>query len=72
MASAKTKIKLNEELTNLRKEMVLLRSLIISILGEDREGKYRPSFVDNILNAAQEKPRFEFKNPESLLAQLKR
>lgn len=60
------------ELESLREEVTLLRSVIISILGEDREGKYRPNFVRTILKASKEKPNREFTDAKSFLQELKK
>lgn len=62
----------NNELKSLRNEVALLRSIVIGILGEDREGKYRPDFIKAILKAAKERPKFEFKGTADLIKQLKR
>ena len=64
--------KINSEIHRLRDEVALLRSLIIGVLGEDNEGRYRPGFVRTILKVAKERPRFAFKNPEAFLSQLKK
>ena len=64
-------VKIKDELANLRGEVVLLRSAIISLLGEDQEGQYRPEFVKKILKAATEKPKFAFNGSAEFLKQLK-
>ncbi len=67
---AKTEVHNNNELKYLRREVALLRSIVISIIGEDPEGKYKPSFVKTILKAAEEKPKFKFKGADELIKQL--
>ena len=64
--------KLNEEIMSLKKQVHMLRSLFIGYVGKDKEGSYRPDFVDEMLTAVHEKPEFEFKNGDSFLARLKR
>ena len=41
-----------EEIDTLKKEVRSLRSFIISMLGKDTEGDYRPEFVDELMKAA--------------------
>lgn len=60
------KIKQNE-LINLKREVGLLRSFMVSIAGEDSEGNYKPEFVRAMLEAAQEKPEFTYKDTQSFL-----
>lgn len=67
----RTKTKYVREIYNLRSEIALLRSVVISIIGEDREGKYRSGFVKAMLEASKERPKFEFQGSKALLAQLK-
>lgn len=58
------KVKQNE-LTNLKREVKMLRSLVVSIVGKDREGSYKPEFVRAMLEATQEKPEFTYKDTQS-------
>jgi hypothetical protein len=69
---ARKKDEIEEEITDLKNEVGLLRSIIIGILGDDEEGEYRQSFVSDILKSAREKPTHTFNSPKSLLAELKR
>ena len=55
-----TKHGIDSQIRNLREEVKLLRSVIISIIGEDTEGRYKPSFVKNVLQTAKEVPTSEF------------
>lgn len=56
----------------LQREVSILRSAIISIIGEDDEGAYRPEFVKEILDAATETPQYRFRGKDSFLADLAR
>lgn len=69
MRHSATQIK--DEISNLRDEVALLRSAIISFLGEDREGRYRPEFVKQVFKSAKEKPDFAFHDARAFLKQLK-
>ena len=64
--------KLKSEIHNLRQEVSLLRSIVIGILGKDREGKYKPGFVKQILAAAKEEPASGFSDTDSFLRELKK
>ncbi|MBI3638471.1 hypothetical protein HY227_01885 [Candidatus Wolfebacteria bacterium] len=65
-----TKEKLNTEIKSLKEEVKMVRSMVISIIGRDKEGSYNPKFVKEILSATKEKPRFLFVNPKDFLAKL--
>lgn len=54
-----------KEIEIIKKEIRILRSFIFSLVVEDKEGKYKTSFIKNILKASQEKPTFIFKNATS-------
>ncbi len=60
------------ELQRLKQEVSLLRSFVISVVGKDSEGEYRPEFVKEILKASQEKPERVFRDEDSFLAELRR
>lgn len=62
--------RLNTELGALKREVRTLRSLMISVVGRDEEGAYRPQFAREILNAAREKPSRSFRNARAFLAEL--
>lgn len=62
--------KIHLEIYSLKKEIAQLRSLIISVLGKDPEGNYRPAFVRRILKAAEEKPARIFVDARDFLSQL--
>jgi len=64
--------KLNNELTNLKQKMYIIRSLLIGLVGQDREGTYRPEFVRKILEAVGEKIDFSFRDEKTFLSQLKK
>lgn len=57
-------------LTRLQQEVALLRSAVISLLGVDSEGEYRPEFVKQTLKAAKAPAIYQFKNAKSFLRQL--
>lgn len=57
---------------NLSREVVILRSLVISVAGKDPEGVYKPEFVKSVLKSAKNKPTSEFKNAKDFLNQIKR
>lgn len=63
--------KFEAEIQNLRYEVSSLRSIVIGILGRDREGKYRPSFIREILQAGKEKPTHVFRGSGSLLTDIR-
>jgi len=56
----------------LEKEVKMLRSFAISIVGKDPEGEYRPEFVRKILRTANERPQFRFSDAKSFLAEIKK
>jgi len=64
--------KLNAELGTLKREVRTLRSFLISVVGKDEEGAYRPQFVREVLRAAREQPTRSFENAHSLLKELER
>ncbi|PIR97185.1 MAG: hypothetical protein COT91_02730 [Candidatus Doudnabacteria bacterium CG10_big_fil_rev_8_21_14_0_10_41_10] len=70
--TTKTKADIQNDIHNLRKEVSLMRSLLISLIGRDQEGSYKPSFVKAVLKSAQEKSNFKFSNSRSLLSDLKK
>ena len=39
----------------LSRELIILRSFIIGLAGRDKDGDYRPEFVERVLRAGQEK-----------------
>lgn len=73
MAQATQNVRrLSNELTSLKHEVRSLRSLLVSVAGEDREGSYRPEFVRELRRAARQKPNRAFINAHSLLGELRR
>ena len=58
------------KLIKLQEEMGILRSAIISVIGEDDEGDYNPMFVEDILKAMHEKPTRTFKSTTLFLSEL--
>lgn len=57
-------------LKDLKSDIGLLRSAIVSMLGEDDEGKYNPKFVNQILKTTKDTPTHSFHNAKSFLAEL--
>lgn len=57
---------------NLSNEVRVLRSLVISVIGKDNEGEYRPAFIKSVLKAAGQKSTERFTNPKDFLKKLKR
>ncbi|MDP2926892.1 MAG: hypothetical protein Q8N65_02020 [bacterium] len=62
--------KLSSELENIKTEVQLLRSFLISLGGEDREGRYNPKFVKEILESAKEISVRSFKNSRAFLKEI--
>jgi hypothetical protein len=56
----------------IKEELELLRSFAISIVGRDREGAYRPKFVERVLKASKKSPTYTFESSEKFLKDLKR
>lgn len=47
---------IEKQLNILTQQVVMLRSVVIGVIGEkDREGKYKPEFVDHMLKLASQK-----------------
>ncbi len=63
---------MSTSVSELKTEVKLLRSLVISMLGEyDSEGEYKASFVKEMLSSVSDKPTETFTTPEDFLALLK-
>ena len=58
------------ENVTLEKEVELLRSFVIGIAGKDKEGEYKPEFVDRVFRALKEKSDLKFTDSKSFLHQL--
>ncbi len=54
--------KFNREISELKKEVTMLRSFLIGNLLKDDEGEYKQSFIKKILKASEEKAKFIFNN----------
>ncbi len=52
----------------LQQEVTLLRSAVISLVGKDQEGVYRPEFVTSTLVALQRNATKQFKSSKQFLA----
>lgn len=55
-----------------KQELALLRSAVISIVGKDPEGEYRPEFVEEMFATLSDKPEFTFTSQKQFLEHLKR
>lgn len=64
-------VRIMERLT-LKEEVKLLRSAVIGLVGEDKEGTYRPEFVEEMFASLSDKPEFVFSSPEQFLTHLKK
>lgn len=68
----KTIEKLDQKISSLKEEMNILRSFVIGALGKDREGDYRPEFVEKILKTSKKRGNFSFKNANAFLEKLRK
>ena len=63
--------KLNREVSNLQEEIRILRSFLISMVDKkDKEGKYKPEFVEKTLRVATEDASHVFSNKKLFLKKL--
>lgn len=60
------------ELRRLRREVQILRGGLVSVIGEDPEGQYRPKFVARILEVAEEQPTKRFTSAAAFRTALRR
>ncbi len=58
--------------TKTERELALLRSLAISIVGRDKEGSYKPAFVRRVLDASTHTPTHAFITSEKFLEDVKK
>jgi hypothetical protein len=65
-----TKENLEKKVEKLAEEVAFLKSAVISMIGVDDEGEYRPEFVEEILRLAKKEPTHEFKGSDSFLEDL--
>ena len=63
---------LEKEVSELKKEVKLLRSAVIGIVGRDPEGEYRPEFVKAVLETIDEPAPRVFRNAKDFLKQLRK
>lgn len=64
--------KQGQNIAELKREVGLLRSFVIGIVGKDKEGQYRPEFVKKVLRATEHNPAHFFTDPRSFLAKLRK
>ncbi|MBI4435104.1 hypothetical protein HY630_00370 [Candidatus Uhrbacteria bacterium] len=69
--STNANIQIKKEFNALKGEVRSLRSFIISMLGKDTEGEYRPELVEELVQASVEKPNYTYTGAGSLLKQIK-
>ena len=69
---APTKISKTNEVSQLRREVSALRSLVIGMAGKDKEGNYRPAAVQEIIEASLEPATRRYAGKGSLLKHLKK
>ena len=63
---------LEKEVNELKREVKILRSALIGIIGEkDAEGEYNAEFVRSVLKAIKEPASYEYKANGSLLKQIR-
>lgn len=67
-----TKSSTLNEVTQLRHEVSALRSLVIGMVGKDKEGNYHPAAVREIIEASLEPASYRYSGKGSLLKQLKK
>jgi len=58
--------------TQQEQELALLRSFAISIVGRDKEGSYKPSFVRSVLSASARVPTHTYSTPKKFLEEVKK
>ncbi len=56
---------------NVKNEVKLLRSFVMSLIKEDKEGKYNPRFIKEVLKAVKEKPTHSFLYGQTFLKELR-
>ena len=61
---------IEKQMQAMHREIRRMRSLLVSILVEDREGAYKPSFMKRVQSAASRKPTKTFKDAQSFLSEL--
>jgi len=54
-------------ITDLQREVNLLRSFVIGCVKKDREGRYRSKFIKEALRALREKTEYNFEDKKSFL-----
>jgi len=58
-------------IADLQREVNLLRSFVIGMIKKDKEGKYHPKFIKEVLRALREKAEYIFEDKKSFLNQLR-
>ena len=69
-ASGGIKGSLEEQVVNLQLKVDALHNALVSMLGEDAEGNYRPEFIKELLESLKEKPEFTYTDSDTFLEQV--
>ena len=62
---------IHKNVLDLKDEVRSLRTLVSSVIADDKEGDYKPEFVADVLHDADKTPEYEYKNKGDLLNQIK-
>ena len=62
----------NSALENIKRELNMLRSIVIGKMVQDEEGKYNPRFVRRVLKAADKEPDLKFTGKDLFIQQLQK
>lgn len=66
------KLQRSPTLKNLAREVSLLRSLVIGMAGRDKEGMYKPEFIEDTLRISESTlPHREFLSPVDFLRRIR-
>ena len=65
-----TLTKINNDISILKQEVDVLRSLLVSFVWKDKEGSYKPALVKDLKKAINEASDHSFKDADSFLNQL--
>ena len=58
--------KINNSISELKRETAVLRSFVVGAVGRDEEGEYRPEFVKEVLSSAKDEKVFAFNKADFL------
>ena len=57
---------------HLQREVALLRSAVMGLVGQDSEGTYRPELVREVFASLEQKPSYEISSSEAFLKRLEK